>query len=48
MVMPMRTLLSSALEILGLVALTVGLGLVWLPLGVIFGGLALVVIGISL
>jgi hypothetical protein len=46
--MPMRTLLSSALEILGLVALTVGLGLVWLPLGVIFGGLALVVIGISL
>ena len=48
MVRPMRTLLSSLLEVAGLAAVTVGLGLVWLPLGIVFGGMALLVVGISL
>lgn len=48
MVRPMRSLLSSVLEVAGLAAVTIGLGLVWLPLGIMFGGVALVVVGISL
>lgn len=38
----------TLLEILGLIALLLGLGLVWLPLAFIVGGLALLVIGYGL
>lgn len=40
-----RFILATVLEVLGLLAVAVGVGLVYLPAGVIAGGLALAVIG---
>ncbi len=38
-------MLSTVLELLGLAAVTVGAGLIFLPAGVIIGGAALFLIG---
>lgn len=40
-----RFILATVLEVLGLVVVAVGVGLVYVPAGVIVGGLALAVIG---
>jgi len=41
-------MLSTLLQVCGIAALTVGAGLVFIPAGVIVGGLCLVALGISL
>lgn len=37
--------MDTLLEVVGAVALTVGAGLAWLPLGVIVGGICMIVAG---
>lgn len=36
------------LQVLGAVGITIGLGMVWPPLGVIFGGLLTVAFGVAI
>lgn len=40
--------MGTILQVLGALGITVGLGMIWLPLGVVFGGLLMVAFGIAL
>jgi hypothetical protein len=44
----LKGLFSSILELVGLAGISIGLGLIWLPLGFVAAGVALVLIGISI
>jgi len=40
--------MGTILQVIGAIGITVGLGMIWLPLGVIFGGLLTVAFGIAI
>lgn len=42
----LRPLISPALQLAGLIAASVGLGMIWLPVGVIAAGLSLFALGL--
>lgn len=41
----MRDAVTTALEVIGLLILSIGFGLAWLPLGLIAGGGSMVLVG---
>jgi len=40
--------MGTVLQVLGAIGVTVGLGLIWMPLGVIFGGFLTIAFGVAL
>jgi len=40
--------MGTILQVIGAIGITVGLGMIWLPLGVIFGGFLTVAFGIAI
>lgn len=42
----MRAALTTALEIAGMAAITAGAAMIWLPVGLIVGGLCLLAVGL--
>jgi hypothetical protein len=42
----LRSVLTTLVEVIGLAAVSVGFGLIWLPLGIICAGIALVLVGV--
>lgn len=43
----MKRLIPSILQVAGIVAVAVGAGMVWAPLGVILGGIGLFAVGFA-
>lgn len=41
-------MLSTILQVIGLAAITVGAGLIFIPAGIVVGGICLVALGMSL
>ena len=44
----MRDDMSTALQVAGAAAIVIGLGVIWLPLGFIFGGLFALMFGVAI
>ena len=44
----MRDDMATALQVAGAAAIVIGLGVIWLPLGFIFGGLFALMFGVAI